>query len=110
MELVNNKNIKITIYNNDTAMISGSIEETNENNKKTINLQVSMMGMFTAKLKVESNTKYNESVNIPTITDSIESDEITEEESETIITNLLNNKGFVKIMEAVENYMNKEEI
>lgn len=110
MELVNNKNIKITIYNNDTAMISGSIEETNENNKKTINLQVSMMGMFTAKLKVESNTKYNESVNIPTITDSIESDEITEEESETIITNLLNNKGFVKIMEAIENYMNKEEI
>ena len=65
--------------------------------------------MFTAKLKVVSNTKYNDKITLPTVTDSIDSNDLTEEDMESIYTKIFNNQGLVKIVEAIENYTNKNE-
>ncbi len=102
-------NIKLTIYDDDVAMVSGSIEEETKDNNKTLNIKLSMMGMFTAKLKVVSNTKYNDKITLPTVTDSIDSNDLTEEDMESIYTKIFNNQGLVKIVEAIENYTNKNE-
>ena len=81
-------------------MLTGDNGETEDQSGEAVqkmNTLSDLLGLFSGSVGYDDS-------------DSIESDEITEEESTTIITNLLNNKGFVKIMEAIENYMNKEEI
>ena len=109
MELVDNHNIKLTVYNNDLAMLNGSIEQLDEQDKKIFNIKLSMMGMFTANLKLEGTTKYNEKVAFPTITDSVETNDLTEDDIQNIYMRLLNNKGLIKIIETIQNYTNQKE-
>lgn len=108
-EIIDVNNIKITIYDDDVAMISGSIENIDEKDKTTVNIKLSMMGMFTAKVKIVSSVKYNEKITLPTITNSVEASDLTETDIQGIYTKLLSNQGLIKILEAINNYMNQKE-
>ena len=102
--------IKVVFYNNDIAIISGEIKQSTENNNKVFEIRLSMAGILTAKIKVVGNHKYNEKITLPTITDSIDSNDLTEEDINNIYMNLFNNKYLINIIELVQDYMEKEEI
>lgn len=109
MEITDIHNIKLTIYDNDMPIISGSIEGINDKDQSIINVKLAMTGIFTVKVKMVYSFKYNEKITLPTITDSINNEDMSQEEIQDIYMKLLDNKGLIKIMEAIQNYMNENE-
>lgn len=72
--------------------------DTEDKYESTITASVSMMGMVEAKFTVDLKAETVDKLEFPLLTNSISYDKLTENDLNTIMNKLMQNKGFQKLM------------
>lgn len=77
------------------------VEEKNEN-EGTIKLEINVSDVGKIKLNIEYSQKFNEDIDKVDVTDSVDPDEVTEEDQQTLATNLQKSKLYELIQSFLE--------
>ena len=102
-----NKNSKLEMNSDDMKMtINITNDETNKKSTIIYNIEVSEVKVG---LTMNMSYAYNEKIEKPNIQNSIAIEELTEEDANKILENLMKNDGIVELMEVIGSIMPEEE-
>ena len=110
VEFADNNSFVVSIYMTGIKFASISVENTIKDDNTRTEVKLSVTGMLDATLNIDSTTKYNEKVDSVDVSNSINANELTETDTNTIMEKIMNNKGIQKIITALENVMPQDEL